>query len=57
VKRDPDNVLTELSADPNDNTLREFHWIHGSICSQIHWGWVTWTRDAGLYTTLGTSSL
>lgn len=28
MKRDPDNVLTELSTDPNDNTLREFHWIH-----------------------------
>jgi hypothetical protein len=28
VKRDPDNVLTELSADPNDSTLREFHWVH-----------------------------
>ena len=28
VKRDPDNVLTEMSADPNDSTLREFHWIH-----------------------------
>lgn len=28
VKRDPDNVLTELSTDPNDNTLREFHWIY-----------------------------
>ena len=28
MKRGPDKVLTELSTDPNDNSLREFHWIH-----------------------------
>jgi len=29
AKRDPDNALTERSADgPDDSTLREFHWIH-----------------------------
>jgi hypothetical protein len=28
VKRDPDNVLTELGTDPGDSTLREFHWVH-----------------------------
>lgn len=28
IKRDPDNVLTELSAArPEDNTTREFHWV------------------------------
>jgi hypothetical protein len=28
AKRDPDNALTELSADPNDNAPREFHWVY-----------------------------
>jgi len=28
LKRDPDNVLTELTTDLADNALREFHWVH-----------------------------
>jgi len=28
LKRDPDNVLTEFTTNPDDNTLREFHWVH-----------------------------
>jgi hypothetical protein len=28
LKRDPDDALTEFTTGPDDNALREFHWVH-----------------------------